>query len=443
MRRMREGKGEPMLTSYRKASETAERWGISLHRVQELCKMGRIEGACKFGKSWMIPVDAQKPSDARCRAAKTHAEPPVGATVGATVGASVGAPPSLPMPRKSPFLNMTNLYTAPGTADRVIASLSENPEAQALCAAEFAYCRGEIDKVTVHAREFLLSHSGFYAVNAGGMLLALAAMWKGDIRLYREAKVHICEAPAKTDGDRDIMALSLACINTAVRDIANYPEWFRYGQFERLHPDSHPAAKVFYVRFFIIAAQEQAKGVIKFPDVTGMGLMRVIPYITEPLISRVVAERLVIPELYLRMLVAVAYHQLGEDARAIPHLDKAIDLALPDRLLGLLAEHRRNLDSLLDDRLRLKDEAALEELKRLHSGLIEGWTRLHNSLLSGNVSRALTIREREIGRLAAFGLSNEQIAEQLYITVDAVKKSIFRIMNKTGVGKREEIGAYV
>ena len=96
-------------------------------------------------------------------------------------------------------------------------------------------------------------------------------------------------------------------------------------------------------------AQEQAKGRIKLPDVTGMGLMRMVPFIAEPLISRIVAEKMVVPEIYLRLLTAIAYHQLGDDESAIVHIDKAIALALPDGLLGILVEHRTNLDNLLDD----------------------------------------------------------------------------------------------
>ncbi len=415
-----------MQKNYMKANEAAELWGISLHRVQELCKQGRIEGVTRFGRSWMIPADAVKPLDARYKEQK-----------------KVGEAPIHPMPRKSPFLDMTNLYTVPGTADEVIESLADNPEAQALFAAEIAYSRGEIDKVMEHAQYFLRAHSGFYAINAGGMLLALAAMWKGDIHLYREAKVHITKAPAKTDTDRDIMALSLACINSAVRDISSYPEWFRRGQFEHLHPDSHPAAKVFYIKYFIIAAQEQAKGTIKLPDVTGMGLMRVIPYIAEPLIARIVSEKVIIPEIYLRLLTAIAYHQLGDDENAIIHIDKAIALALPDGLLGILAEHRRNFDNLLDDRLMLADTEAYTRFKALHKGLSEGWMKLHNSLLSRSVSGTLTVRQREMCRLAAFGLSDSEIAKRMNVAVSHVKKELFNAKNKTGAMNRRELGAYV
>ena len=414
---------------YMNIAEASEKWGISARRVQDLCKLGAVEGAIRFSHAWMIPKDAPKPIDRRTKQARENklAESNI----------------NLPMPRKSPFLDMTDLYSKAGTADQVIQSLAWNPEAQDLFTAEIAYCRGEIDKVIAYSNEFLSQHSGFYAVNAGGMLLALAAIWKGDIHLYREAKVHITKASARSDTDRDIMALSLACINSAVRDISNYPEWFRRGQFEYLPPDAHPAAKVFYIKYFIIAAQEHAKGDYSLPDVTGIGLMRMIPYIAEPLISRVVAEKLVIPEIYLRLLTAISYHQLGDDASAVIHIDKAIALALPDDLLGILAEHRRNLDTLLDDRLMQADPVAFARFKVLHKGMLEGWTKLHNSLLSRSVSNALSIREREVARLAAFGLSNVEIAAQLSVSVDTVKKSIFRIMNKTGVDKRDQLGAFV
>ena len=421
-----------MKNDYITVAEAAEMWGLSTRQAQHLCTLGLVEGATKFGRAWMIPEGTPKPADGRTREAKENK--------------NKRSPfAKLPMPRKAPFLDMTDLYTEPGSAERVIESLADQPEAQALFEAEIAYSRGEIDKVIDRAKLFLGSHSGFYAVNGGGMLLALAAMWKGDITLYREAKIHICEAPWKTAEDKQIMALSLACIDSAVRDIsiAGYPDWFRRGQFEHLPPDSHPAAKVFYIKYFLIASQEHAKGSFPLPDVSGMGLMRVIPYIAEPLIARIVAERLIIPEIYLRLLVAIAYHQLGDDKTAIYHIDKAIELALPDMLLGILAEHRRNLDNLLDDRLLAKDKKAYIKYKELHKGLLEGWTQVHNSLLSRNVSNALTVRQREICRLAAFGLSDVQIAKRMNIAVSHVKKEIYLAKNKTGVMKRRNFGAYV
>lgn len=410
------------------AHQAAEKWNMSVRNVQDLCKRGRIGGAERKGRDWMIPADAQRPIDGRSKAGKAAKE---------------NTAANQPLIRKAPFLDMTDLYTKAGTADAVIESLSDNPEAQALFAAEIAYSRGEIDKVIEHAKYFLNAHSGFYAVNAGGMLLALSAMWKGDIHLWREAKVHIFEAPAKTQTDKEIMGLSIACVDSAVRDISSYPDWFTRGQFGHLPVDSHPAARVFYIKYLLVFAQDMAKSQFKLPDVTGFGLMKSIPYIVEPMIVQAQVEKTVIPEIYLRLLVAIAYHQTGDDASAIIHIDKAIELALPDRLLGILAEHRRQFDDLLDDRLMLADPNACRKYRELHKGLLEGWTTLHNSLLSKSVSKALTIKEREVARLAAFGLTDAEIAKQLFISVSAVKKHIYRAKNKTGVNDREELGAFV
>ena len=50
---------------YLSISQTAEKWNISTRRIRRLCTEGRIEGAVKKGKMWLIPENAQKPADAR------------------------------------------------------------------------------------------------------------------------------------------------------------------------------------------------------------------------------------------------------------------------------------------------------------------------------------------------------------------------------------------
>lgn len=47
--------------------EAAKLWGITERRVTVLCKEGRIEGAYKKSRSWVIPIDAEKPADSRIR----------------------------------------------------------------------------------------------------------------------------------------------------------------------------------------------------------------------------------------------------------------------------------------------------------------------------------------------------------------------------------------
>ena len=45
--------------------EMSKKWNISSRRIGVLCTEGRIEGAVKKGKMWLIPSDTQKPADGR------------------------------------------------------------------------------------------------------------------------------------------------------------------------------------------------------------------------------------------------------------------------------------------------------------------------------------------------------------------------------------------
>ena len=113
----------------------------------------------------------------------------------------------MPLPKKTPFLDMTNIYNKAGEVEKSANALLNNKEAYELFEAQIAYRRGEIEKVYEKTRYFLNAHSGFYAILGGGMLLAFCAIWKGDFELWNEAKKHICEAPSKTQNERDIISV--------------------------------------------------------------------------------------------------------------------------------------------------------------------------------------------------------------------------------------------
>ncbi len=45
--------------------ELSEQWNITSRRIGFLCADGRIEGAIKKGKTWLIPADSKRPCDKR------------------------------------------------------------------------------------------------------------------------------------------------------------------------------------------------------------------------------------------------------------------------------------------------------------------------------------------------------------------------------------------
>ena len=55
---------------YLSLKQTAEKWGITVRRVQVLCSQGRIPGATKIGFFWVVPKEAEKPRDQRIKSGK-------------------------------------------------------------------------------------------------------------------------------------------------------------------------------------------------------------------------------------------------------------------------------------------------------------------------------------------------------------------------------------
>ena len=403
------------------AQEIAEKWGVSLRYVQALCQKGKIPGAERKGRDWMIPMDAARPMDGRTKAARQ--------------GQAVER--NLPLPRNTPFLYMTDLYSVPGSADQCTEMLVNNHEAQVLFAAEVAYSRGEIDKVYESANYLLNKHSGFYAILSAGMLLALCAIWHGDLYMWRRAKNHIASAPAKNDTDRDIMSLSLTAVDSMLYDDTSFPDWFKIGCFEPLHRDTLPAVKVYYAKYLYATAYAVATKQLSMDGMSGLSLMSMIPLTLEPMISQAMADYSIIAEIYLRMTCATVYHNSDNAKRADHHLDRAIALALPDRLFGLLAEYCRALDSRLEHRLTRVDPDAWEKVKRLYHIYNDGWTTLSGEVRGKTLAKTLSKKEREVAKLAAFGMQNSEIAEKLHMSLSGVKQAIRIVSEKTGVGRND------
>ena len=410
---------------YISVSAAAEKWGISVRSVQNLCKNGKIAGAKRFGNSWSIPEDAARPEDGRRKNQS-------------------GIPHwHQPLIRKSPFLMMTDLYSEPGKADEAIAAVSYHPEAQALMTAEIAYVRGDIDKAYEYCKLFLENHSGFYAVLSGGMIIALCALWKGDIDMYRKARKHIYEAPCNSDSDRDIVLLSTAVVDLSIRNTRDFPEWFQRGCLDRLPVDSFPAARVQYLKYLTVGTQLLAAHNMEFAGLKAMDLMRTHPFIIELMVSQAVVEKSVLEEIHLRMLAAVCYNHIGERALAVAHLDKAIKLCVADRMYGLLAEFCRILGTLMEERLDAIAAEIAPTVKKLYKIYNAGWTKVHNIVMERRFFEKLTTREREVARLAAFGLTNQQIAAHFYLSEASVKSIIKNAKDKTGANSRAELGEYI
>lgn len=57
--------------NYMTLKEASEKWGVTPRRVNYYCAGGRIPGAVKMAGVWLVPKDAEKLLDKRCKADKS------------------------------------------------------------------------------------------------------------------------------------------------------------------------------------------------------------------------------------------------------------------------------------------------------------------------------------------------------------------------------------
>ena len=138
----------------------------------------------------------------------------------------------------------------------------------------------------------------------------------------------------------------------------------------------------------------------------------------------------------IHVLQALTQQALGHREEALTHLEQALRLAAPDGYLRAFLEEDQSIIKLLPevrqtapdfvDQLLASAELSQQAVAIPPQPLIE----------------PLTPRELEVLRLIAAGLRNQEIADQLFISVATVKRHISNIYGKLGVSHRTQAVAH-
>ena len=91
----------------------------------------------------------------------------------------------------------------------------------------------------------------------------------------------------------------------------------------------------------------------------------------------------------------------------------------------------------MEKRLSARDAEAWGEVRKLYRTYNEGWSRLSGEVRGRRILTTLSIKEREVAKLAAFGMTNKEIAEKLHISLPVVKQAIRIVMEKSGMTRAE------
>ncbi|MCJ8168566.1 LuxR C-terminal-related transcriptional regulator [Atopomonas sediminilitoris] len=139
--------------------------------------------------------------------------------------------------------------------------------------------------------------------------------------------------------------------------------------------------------------------------------------------------------LRLDLLAAVSYEALGYRDRAHNLLVQTLVQSEKEGLRSIFIEEGRAVHSMLKDLESSERQPALQTFIR---GLLGFWVDEDEQVSAEDVQEMLTEREREVVVLAAQGMSNEQIGQQLALALGTVKWHLHNIYEKLHVRNRTQ-----
>lgn len=389
---------------YISAKEAAERWGIQVRGVQELCKAGRIQGAFKFERSWMIPASAKKPEDPRRTARKDSR----------TV--SYGDYPSL-------IAYCTRM--SPGSLSGIPIGIT-SPAAIRQFNAEQLYYTGELDA----CREMLRSGGADPETLLSRLSLMLPlSVCLGDVPAFNSAVegvyALIDQAPDSV-GSRAARLLH-SCTALGLYMPHFVPEWIRDGQFAGLPAELIPFAIYTRSKYLLTAKREaEAKAAAEtalsfLPVESGFSLIH----------------------LYLRLICSAALCAAGDMHASEAHLRETMSLAMPYDYVIPFTEFLTLHSGLIESVSQQEYPEQYRRVIQLWTRCWKNWMAVRGRLTMSSATAILSNREHHLARLLADDLTYAEAAERLGMSVGNVKNMASVIYAKLHVGGKTELKNYV
>ncbi len=391
---------------YISAAEAAEKWGVSLRQAQRLLAGGRILRAKKYGRSWMIPADAEKPTDPR-----REKKPPRSALF--SDFARLLAATAAPLPAHDP--------------DAIVHTVSGERERRQY-EAELAYLRGDFKR----AMRCFFDTEGDGAARLRICLVAIAAaISMGDYRAYTQIDTHLKNCVKDQKGKNDSvavvaeLALSTAAVSAIAPNMAS--EWLKKGDFHALMPQMRPFAFYLRAKYFHCTNQHEAM----------LAVSQAALLLSEP--ERGISQT----GLYLRLCCAMACRALGREDEARRHLLETMELALPNGFITPFAEVVTALGGLMEQCLKQAFPAYYDAVLGQWKRTFVNWVVFHNQFTKNNITLVLSLREYHIARLVAHRVPYAQIAEQHCISVGRLKNIMQEVYGKLLISSRKELIKYI
>ena len=395
---------------YLSIREAAEKWGVSDRRINQYCSEGRIPGAERIGKAWVIPADAEKPGDPRKQ--KKPSSPHKASKT----------------PELFPgFMPLLNTPFEPGHCVETIEKMKAGPKKD-IALAEYHYFSGQAEKAMQDTEVYLTSTDGATRLSAC-WIFAYSCLTMGRIDYARHALQEIQNTLAANRKTAPPVRAIESFVAFAAAVLLHLPLPEKMPPMETFLPLLPPGLRAFalYVLAHYLYLKEeygQSAGIVEATLAMG-------------------ADAYPISAIYLHLVAVMDYMSLKQPERAQTHLLAAWEIARPDDLIEGFGEHHGLLGAMLEAIIKPKWPEDFKRIIDITYRFSSGWRRVHNPITGHDVADDLTTTEFARAMLAARGWTNHEIAEYLNISANTVKNHISDAMKKLQVENRKELKQYM
>lgn len=390
---------------YISVTDASEKWGISPRQVQRLLADNRIPRVKKYGRSWMIPSDAEKPADLR------KEKKPPGQLLSSELAHMIEAT-SVSMPIHNP--------------DAILKIMKEE-KLRLQYEAELAYLRGDFMR-TMHCYD---KTEGDETARLRASLIAVAAAISlGDYPAYLKIEAYLksCVDAGRGIDSSSIAELALASVAVSVTAPNMFPKWLSEGDFSAIPVQAKPPYMLYLrARYFMC-----------------IGKYEIALVIAQTALAFSTPERgITFPEIYLRVTCALASHYLGRENEARRWLLETMRICLPHGFITPFAELVSEFGGLVEQCLEKAFPDYCDAVIGQWKCTVKNWITFHNHFTKDNITLILSLREYHLAQLVARRIPYTKIAKQFNISVGRLKNIMLEIYEKLFISSRDELAQYV
>ena len=362
-----------------------------------------MRGVCreqkKYGVSWLIPADAEKPADPRGDKKQPSAEAPECFLL-------------------TPTMFFKRNFKAAG---------SVKPQCyRPLLEADTAYRRGDPKPAMSLWRSTADDAPSKLTV---ATIATVAAISTGDFALYEQINEYLSNRIAKAKDKRAIALLSLPSALAAVSmsAVEMTPQWLKDGDFSLFSREHIPF--LLYLYALHLRNTDNISAVL-YTAKTSYELCAQTNTFTWL-------------DIYNSVLCAQASFDLGDKERAKEYLLCAMRLGLPAGFIAPFADYLGTLGGLVEMCLDAHYPQYKAPVTALWNQAFKNWMTFHNQFTGANITTILTPREYQLARYIAHGASYAEASKQMHLSVGRVKNILLEVYSKLYISKRSQLTRFV